>query len=113
MIRHETSWYHSILDQRNRTGIIASNRYVTDNQPNSQSHCLDFLKVSDSLGRGIEVPGRAAEGDEVVGLADDVPEPLAEEDVPDGELDVDEDWSGGAAMKISFWAPLANPYREL
>lgn len=59
------------------------------------------------LGIGIIMAGLAADGDEVVGAADDVLDPLLGK-VGDPE-DADEDGPGGAAIKISFCAPSANP----
>jgi hypothetical protein len=53
-----------------------------------------------SLGIGIEAVRLAAEGEEVLGEALEVPDALVEDE---GEPDDDEDdGSGGAAMKISF-----------
>lgn len=65
-----------------------------------------------SLGMGIVAVRLAAEGDEVLGATDEVG--VRDDEVEEAnDDDVDDEGSGGAATKMSFWAPLAHPYRQL
>lgn len=87
------------------TGTTANNSEAT--LP-SAHHIAFHEQRKDSLGNGIGIviPGPAAEGDEDVGPAVAVLDPLTLEP----ELDPDdEEGSGGAAMNISFCAPSAKP----
>lgn len=101
----------------NKTGTTAINSEAT--AIISQTTLLDTRTETDSLGNGIVIPGLAAEGEEVIGPAEavlDPPPPVAPlvvELEPEPEPEDEVEGSGGAAMKISFCAPSANPYRAL